>query len=282
MNKKLRYFLCGLAMGAADTVPGVSGGTIAFITGIYENLLNAIKSVDVKFFKLFFKGELKNAFSQIPWGFCIPLVLGIAVAIVSLANIVVYLMETHAYFVWAFFFGLILASLYILLQDLLKIKGHVISSLCFFIIGATFAIWLTHSNPVTLSHTYPILFFSGFIAICAMILPGISGAFVLVLLGQYEFILQSITTFNIPVLVIFALGCICGLLSFAHIISACLKKYYKQSLAFLSGILAGSLIMLWPFSAQGLHSTENTVILFGLILTGLVIPLLLQRVSITK
>lgn len=279
MNKKLRYFLCGLAMGAADTVPGVSGGTIAFITGIYENLLNAIKSVDVKFFKLFFRGELKAAFSQIPWGFCLPLISGIAIAIISLANVVIYLMDTHSYFVWAFFFGLIAASLFILIQDLMKIRGHVLISSFFFAIGAIFAIWLTHSNPVTLSHTYPILFFSGFIAICAMILPGISGAFILVLLGQYKFILQSITTFNLPVLFIFALGCICGLLSFAHVISACLKKYYKPSLAFLSGVLAGSLIMLWPFSTQEFQLTGQTFILIALILFGLAIPLLLHKFS---
>ncbi len=279
MNQKLRYFLCGLAMGAADTVPGVSGGTIAFITGIYENLLNAIKSVDISFFKLFFSGNIKGAFAKIPWGFCLPLLLGIGIAIISLANVVVYLMDTHAYFVWAFFFGLILASLYLLSQDLLKVKGHVFSSTLLFLIGTAFAIWLTHSNPISLSHSYPVLFFSGFIAICAMILPGISGAFVLVLLGQYQFVLESITTLNFPVLITFALGCICGLLSFAHIISACLKKYYKPSLAFLSGVLAGSLVMLYPFSNGNFQFNQQTMILCALILAGLALPILLHKFS---
>lgn len=283
MHPKLRYFLCGIAMGTADTVPGVSGGTIAFITGIYDDLLRAIKSVNIPFFKHFLRGEFKNAFSLIPWGFCIPLLLGIMTAILSLAHTVTYLMTNHPYMVWAFFFGLVMASVYILFQDLTKAKGNTILGIVFGIIGFIFAVWLTHSNPISLSHSYPVIFFSAFIAICAMILPGISGAFVLVLLGQYQFILQAITELNMPVLIIFLCGCVCGLLSFAHIISACLKRYYKMCLSFLTGILAGSLILLYPFTTKaGSDSTENIYILSLLIFLGIAIPLILHLVSQKK
>lgn len=283
MHPKLRYFLCGLAMGAADTVPGVSGGTIAFITGIYDNLLGAIKSVNFHFFQLVFKGEFKSAFSLIPWGFCIPLLLGIVTAILSLARVVTHLMAYHPYMVWAFFFGLIVASLYILVQDLMKEKGKNRTSIFFGILGFAFAVWLTHSHPISLTHAYPVVFFSAFIAICAMILPGISGAFVLVLLGQYQFILQAVTQFNVPIILTFIGGCVCGLLSFAHLISACLKHYYKITLSFLSGILAGSLISLFPFTSKANSvNTENFYTLCLLILLGITLPLVLHFISQKK
>ncbi len=279
MNKRMYYFLCGLAMGAADTVPGISGGTIAFITGIYDNLLQSIKSIDKTFFRLLYRRQWKEAVAKIPWGFVVPLLLGIGIAIFSLANIVVYLMQAHITFVWAFFFGLILASLYLLLKTLLAVKGHTLVSTLCFLVGTMFALWITFSNPISLSHTYPVIFFSGFIAICAMILPGISGAFVLVLLGQYQFILQSLTDLHVPVIVVFALGAISGLLSFAHLVSACLKKYYKQSLAFLSGILAGSLAVLYPFKEGSFSMTTENTLLCGLVFVGIAIPLLLHMVN---
>ncbi len=279
MNKQAYYFLCGLLMGIADTIPGISGGTIAFITGIYEKLLESIQAVDRQFFRYLFRFEISRALKKIPWSFVLPLLLGIGLAIFSLAHLVVYLMEAHLQRLWAFFFGLILASLFFLLGALRGQKGSNILSTLLFIVGTIFSAWLMLAKPIALSPTYPVLFFSGFIAICAMILPGISGAFLLVLLGQYQYILQAVADLNFPVLLVFVLGIVCGLLSFAHIVSACLKRYYKASLAFLTGILAGSMLMLFPFRERAFLFDFETAFLCVLIIIGAAIPLLLHAIN---
>lgn len=274
MKEKIRYFLCGFLMGIADTIPGVSGGTIAFITGIYGKLLDTIKSADKEFFRLLFSLQIKKAFAKIPWGFAVPLLLGIGSAIGSLAHVMVMLLEQHADIVWAFFFGLIFSSLLILLKEVKDKNPQKTASALLFILGAAFAVWISFANPVALSHSYPIIFASGFIAICAMILPGISGAFILVLIGQYHYILNAVTTFNLPVILLFLAGCLCGILSFAHILSACLNNFYHITLAFLSGILAGSLVMLFPFKSG--QSFSHMAILCGLILLGTIIPIIIN------
>lgn len=278
----LRYFICGFLMGAADTVPGVSGGTIAFITGIYKKLLDAIQSVNGHFFRLLFKGHIKEAFMLIPWNFCIPLVLGIGTAIFSLAKVVVYLLATYPSLLWAFFFGLILASLFFLLQELKQAQGFALASVFLFFCGVGLALWLTFAKPIPLSHSPIILFGSGFIAICAMILPGISGSFLLVLLGQYQFILQSVSTLQTDVLMTFGAGALCGLVSFSRLINFCLEHYYRPCLAFLSGILAGSLIMLWPYTQSASQSPMTLALITGLLLLGISIPLVLQWIMIKR
>lgn len=282
MKNILRYFLCGLAMGAADTVPGISGGTIAFITGIYEQLLNAIKSVNGAFFRYLLTGKFIKAFKLIPWHFILPLVAGIAIAIFSLANIVVYLLANHLTSLWAFFFGLIIASLLLLTAEFTRGKVNYIFTIPFFLLGILFAIWLTmYFTPLTINHNYPTIFFSGFIAICAMILPGISGAFILVLLGQYAFIMDAVSTLNVPILLIFAGGCLTGLICFAHILSTCLKLFYFTTLALLSGILAGSLVTVWPFTTQHIQNGINMELiqLIGLTILGIFVPFLLNKIA---
>lgn len=279
MKQYTRYFLCGLAMGAADTVPGVSGGTIAFITGIYENLLNAIKSVNIKFLKLFFKGDFKKALTLVPFDFLIPLLLGIGIAIFSLANLVIYSLENYNSFIYAFFFGLILASTALLGIEIRKIKKQKSVSLILGILGALFAIWISFFNPISLEHNALTLFLSGMIAICAMILPGISGSFILLLLGQYHFIMEAVSSFNIPVLLVFASGCVVGLLSFAHILSLCLKKFYASTIALLTGILAGSLCMVFPFTMDMLKDVQELLTHIGFVGLGLALPLLLHKAS---
>ncbi len=277
MSKKIYYFLCGLAMGTADTIPGVSGGTIAFITGIYEKLLQNITACDRTFFTLLMKGQFRLAMAKISWDFILPLLLGIITAIFSLANLVIYLMEAHLNFVWAFFFGLILASLLLLLRSLFKIPGYNFRSLVLFVVGALFALWLAFSNPIALEHSYIIIFLSGFVAICAMILPGISGAFLLVLLGQYNFILQCVANMELGILALFASGALCGLFSFARLIRWCLEKYYKPCLAFLAGILAGSLAMMFPFTQKPFLLDSENMLLGVFIIIGLVIPIGLAK-----
>ncbi len=274
MNKKIHYFLCGFLMGIADTIPGVSGGTIAFITGIYGKLLETIKSVDKEFFCLLFSLQIKKAFAKIPFGFAIPLVLGIGTAIASLAKIMVMLLENYADSIWAFFFGLILSSLHILLLEIKNKNSHKIASLIFFVLGIIFSLWISFTKPIPLTSSYPVIFFSGFFAICAMILPGISGAFLLVLIGQYHTILNAVATFNLPVIGLFILGCVSGILVFAHVISACLNNFYHATLSFLSGILAGSLAMLFPF--RGEQTFSHNVLLVGLIIIGAIIPLVIN------
>ncbi len=278
MRNKAYYFFCGLAIGAADTIPGVSGGTIAFISGIYEKLLQSITSIDIDFFKLLYRREFKNAFHKISGGFLLPLVLGIVTAIFSLANVVVYLMQTHKNFVWAFFFGLVLASLLLLLKNLMKIRGYPIVSVALFIVGILSALCITYSETLTLEHSYLTIFFSGFVAICAMILPGISGAFLLVLLGQYEFIIQSVAQMNFLIIVIFGMGALCGLFSFVRLIRMCLEKYQKSSLAFLSGILAGSLAMLFPFTDKAFQINYENTFLCVFMGIGIIIPLILHKI----
>ncbi len=279
MRNKIYYFLCGLAMGAADTIPGVSGGTIAFITGIYEKLLQNITSIGATFFQLIHRRESQKDKNKIAWDFVIPLILGIVTAIFSLANIVVYLMDTHKNFVWAFFFGLVLASLLLLLINLLNIRGYATSSALLFITGTILSLWITYSNPIALEHSYLTIFCSGFVAICAMILPGISGAFLLVLLGQYQFILQSVADMDFFVIIVFGMGTLCGLFSFTRLIRLCLERYNKPSLAFLSGILAGSLAMLFPFSNNSWQINNENILLCVFIGIGIVIPLGLHKVQ---
>ncbi|MFG6359488.1 DUF368 domain-containing protein [Taurinivorans muris] len=271
MNALIRYFLCGFLMGIADTIPGVSGGTIAFITGIYGKLLDTIKSVDKEFFKLLFTLQIKKAFMKIPWSFALPLLLGIGSAVFLFARIMVALLETYADIVWAFFFGLILSSLFILLAEIKKKNPHkLISVLCFFA-GGLFALWLGFATPLSLETSYPVVFFSGFIAICAMILPGISGAFILVLIGQYHNILHAVTTLDFPVILLFLLGCVCGIFSFAHVLGACLNKFYHATLSFLSGILAGSLVTLFPFQSN--QDFSYALLLLALVFAGFIIPI---------
>lgn len=271
MNEKIRYFLCGFLMGIADTIPGVSGGTIAFITGIYGKLLETIKSVDKEFFCLLFSLQIKQALAKIPFGFAVPLLLGIGTAIASLAKVMVMLLADYADSIWAFFFGLILASLHILLLEIKDKNPQKIISVLFFIFGVIFSLWISFTKPIPLTSSYPVIFFSGFFAICAMILPGISGAFLLVLIGQYQTILNAVATFNFPVITVFLLGCVCGILIFAHVISACLNNFYHVTLSFLSGILAGSLAMLFPF--QNNQSFSHNIFLTALIAVGAIIPL---------
>ncbi len=244
MKDILRYLLCGLAMGAADVVPGVSGGTIAFITGIYQPLLDGIQTFDMAFFKLFFRGRFRQALSRIPWSFLLPLVAGIACSIFSLAKLVLYLLHVYPIVVWSFFFGLIVASIVLLFRDL-KRRGPGVWTA--FAVGAAFAWWLTGAETMRMAQNPPMLFLAGFIAICAMILPGISGAFILVLLGQYQFVLTAVTAFNLSVLVLFALGGVCGLLLFARVLNYCLRRYHTATLAILIGVMAGSLRTVWPW-----------------------------------
>ncbi len=280
----IRTYLCGLAMGAADIVPGVSGGTIAFIMGIYERLLDAIKSADMAFFKLFFTGHFKQALAKVPWVFLIPLLLGILTSIFSLARLLLYFLEYYPAPLWAFFSGLILASVVMLMRE---VPNKNVYGIIAMLIGAICALLLTGQPPATASTTpsAPVLFISGFIAICAMILPGISGAFVLVLLGQYPVLLAAVRDFNIPLLLVFALGCIFGLMLASRVLCACLKRFHSQTLLFLIGLMAGSLPGIWPWKNPTtldpiLPSLDMMLaVALATAILGFLLPLVLEKIA---
>jgi putative membrane protein len=236
--------LKGIAMGAADVIPGVSGGTIAFITGIYEELINSIKSINVTAIKLLLTGKFGAFWKAINGTFLLSLFLGVGISIISLAKGLKYLLDHHPILVWSFFFGLVIASAIYVAKTITKWNPATILS---GIAGIIIAYLITVITPAEANTTYWFIFLSGAIAICAMILPGISGSFILVLLGMYKFILESVSDFKIAVILTFLSGAAIGIISFSNILSWLLKKYHNLTIAMLSGFMIGSLNKVWPW-----------------------------------
>ena len=237
-------FMRGLLMGAADIIPGVSGGTIAFITGIYDRLLGSIRSVDVEFVKLLLKLDFAAAWRHVNGGFLLALLLGIATSILSLARGISWLLEFHPVPLWAFFFGLILASALVLLRE---VEHFNLSRLLCLVSGIAVASWIALSPVMHFDIGLVGVFLSGFLAICAMILPGISGSFILVLLGMYATVLGAIKSFDLLFIAVFAVGAGSGLLCFSRLLHWLLHRYHQATMALLTGFLFGSLIVVWPW-----------------------------------
>lgn len=233
-----------MAMGAADVVPGVSGGTIAFITGIYEELLNSIKSVSGHTFTVLFKEGLPAAWRQINGTFLIILLAGIATSVLSLAKGLNHLLETQPVLIWSFFFGLIVASAWLIGKSVKKWQAGTVAAL---LVGLGIAYYITVATPAQTSEAYWFIFLSGALAICAMILPGISGSFILLLLGKYKFIIEALSEFKWQVIAIFILGCVAGLLTFARLLSWMFRHYHNLTIALLTGFMIGSLNKVWPW-----------------------------------
>lgn len=236
--------LKGVGMGAADVVPGVSGGTIAFIVGIYEELVDSIKSINLQAIKLFFTFKWKEFWKTINGNFLLSLVLGICISVFSLAKIVTYLLEEYPILVWAFFFGLVLASTWIVVQDVKQWNWKTVLS---FIAGAVIAFYITMATPAKTPDDYWFIFICGAVAICAMILPGISGSFILVLLGKYYFIMDAVKSLNFSVLLVFVCGTFVGITSFSRVLSFALHRFHDITIAVLSGFMLGSLNKVWPW-----------------------------------
>jgi len=237
--------LKGMAMGAADVVPGVSGGTIAFISGIYEELLNAISSVNFKTLKLLKTEGVKAAWKAINGNFLLALLIGIFTSIVSLAKIISWLLENKPILVWSFFFGLVLASILYIGKQISKWN-----ILMFFllILGVIVAFYITTLQPLISENSSPVfLFLAGALAICAMILPGISGSFILVLLGAYKPVLEAIHTKDFKLIAILGAGAVIGLLSFSKVLKWLFAHYKNATLAVLTGFILGSLNKIWPW-----------------------------------
>lgn len=236
--------LKGCAMGMADVVPGVSGGTIAFISGIYEELLDSIRSVNATALKLLLRFRFAEFWRHINGRFLLPVLLGIAVAIFSLARLMTYLLVNHPIAIWSFFFGLIVASALLVARQIGRWDWR---TLLAFAVGAVAAWWITVATPAETPNDWWFVMLSGAIAICAMILPGISGAFILLLLGKYQYIMHAVGEFNIPVIVVFVIGAAAGIISFSHLLSWLLKHWHDVTVAVLMGFMVGSLNKVWPW-----------------------------------
>ncbi len=234
----------GMGMGAADVVPGVSGGTIAFITGIYEELINSIKSINGNAVKLLFQFKFKEFWQAINGNFLLALIFGIFLSFLSLAKLIKYFLAEQPILIWSFFFGLIVASAIVIARKITEWKLRTIIAM---LIGIGIAYMVTVVTPAETPTSYWFLFLSGALAICAMILPGISGAFILLLLGKYEYILNAISSFKLDVVAVVGAGAVIGLLSFSNLLSWLLKKYHNMTIGLLSGFMIGSLNKVWPW-----------------------------------
>ena len=260
--------LKGLAMGAADVVPGVSGGTIAFISGIYQELIDSINNVNISVLKTLKNEGLKAAWKQVNGSFLLALLSGIGISILTFSKVITHLLETQPILVWSFFFGLIIASITLIWKEITSWK---LVDILFLLIGITVSYYITIARPVSSPDSYWYLFLSGFIAIIAMILPGISGAFILLLMGSYETVIGTINTFreglttaNSEILTqallklgVFALGCIIGLKSFSKVLHWMFAHHKNTTLTLLVGFMVGSLNKVWPWK-QVLETRINS------------------------
>ena len=250
--------LKGLAMGAADVVPGVSGGTIAFISGIYQELIDSINNVNISVLKTLKNEGLKAAWKQVNGSFLLALLSGIGISILTFSKVITHLLETQPILVWSFFFGLIIASITLIWKEITSWK---LVDILFLLIGITVSYYITIARPVSSPDSYWYLFLSGFIAIIAMILPGISGAFILLLMGSYETVIgtinsfrEGLTTANSEILTqallklgVFAIGAIIGLKSFSKILHWMFANHKNTTLTLLVGFMVGSLNKVWPW-----------------------------------
>ena len=244
LKARLKLFLKGMSMGAADVVPGVSGGTIAFISGIYEELLASIKSLGTETLVILRKNGLKAAWRQVNGDFLATLLAGIGTSLLLLVRPITWAIVHHPVLIWSFFFGLIVASVWLCGK---LVKQWSLGPFVGLAIGTAIAVLIGVLNAGTGSDSLLFVFFSGAIAICAMILPGISGSFILLLMGMYLPVMNALKTFDVPVIVVFASGCLIGLMAFSRLLSWMFRTHHDLTVASLTGFLLGSLTIIWPW-----------------------------------
>jgi putative membrane protein len=283
LKEPLVIFLKGLFMGTADIIPGVSGGTIALITGIYERLVHAISSIDLRFISHFIKRDfdgVKKSIRNIDFQLFIPLLIGIGLAIILMSRVMDYFLQNFEAPTYAFFFGLILASAVLLYR---KVEGFSVIIMLLSITGFLAGFFFTGLATIQIGHSLPIIFVSGMIAICAMILPGISGAFILLLLNQYEYMLSVLKDFQFLEIFIFIIGALIGILAFSRVLDRVLRKYKSYTLAFLIGLMLGALRLLYENVESSIDSIWPVVIsgLLGFFII-LVLIELRKRVGVSR
>lgn len=248
MREYLYIVFKGIAMGAANVIPGVSGGTIALITGIFERLINAIKSFNITAIKLLFKGKFNEFIKHTDLLFLLSILIGVLIAIVTLARLFDYLFTNYPAYIWAYFFGLVLASVYFVGKTVSRWTSSVIVT---FIIGASIAVVISVLNPASENRNFFYMILCGVASICSMILPGLSGSFILVLMGNYQLIaIDAINEANFRVLLPLMLGAVVGLLAFSHFLSWIFKKYRDETISILTGFILGSVSILWPWQKK--------------------------------
>jgi len=260
MKAYLVYFIKGMGMGIANIIPGVSGGTIALITGIFKRLINALKSIDLHALKLLFGGKWKAFTEKTDLYFLVAVFSGAIIAIVLLARIFGYLFDEYPVYIWSFFFGLILASVYFVGKTVERWR---LSVYIFFLLGTVTAVLFTFFTPATQNDGFFYLVICGVVAVCSMILPGLSGSFVLILMGNYQLVaIDAINNRDLTILFPVLIGAVLGLIGFSHLLSWVFKKFRDQTIAALTGFILGSLGIIWPWKdpIEQIFSNKTKVI----------------------
>ena len=298
-RKAVNLALKGLCMGSADVIPGVSGGTIALITGIYEDLIGALRSIDVKVIQKLLALDIKGAVAKVHVRFLLALFLGITVAILSLARLMNFLLHYYPVPTWSLFFGLIAASTVMVGKHVSHWFGNAGIS---FVTGIVTATVIVNLIPMHTPEDLWFIFFCGIVAICAMILPGISGAFILLILGKYEYVTAALKNPFLPqnliIILVFCIGCGIGLLGFSRVLNYLLHKFHNLTMAFLTGLIAGSLQKIWPWKeiveTQVIRGKTHVIwggpsmppaidqeffIATGLVVLGFIAVLVIERLS---
>lgn len=289
-------FLKGLAMGAANVIPGVSGGTVAFITGIYERLINALKNFDFELLRLFFKGDFKELQERIDLRFLSILFLGVFVSILSLAKVLELAFENYEVLTLSFFFGLILASVLAVSRKIEKIN---LASTFSFLVGTGIAVSIAFLPPAQANDSFFYMILCGVAAVSSMILPGLSGSYVLLLMGNYVLVLRAVSSFDFSILLPMILGCIVGLILLSRLLAYLFANYKDQTVGILSGFVLGSLLIIWPWKTTLTEIYEGKEKAIGyiwelpqvnatffvsvfLILTGFLLVYLLEKRSVKE
>ena len=258
----LPIFLKGMAMGIAEVIPGVSGGTIAFITGIYERFIQALQNLDLALLRTLYQKGITAAWKKADAGFLLSLLSGMLVSILLFVNIVTYLIDNQPVMLWSFFFGLILASaIYVGRQIQIWSSQNIIAA----ILGAALAFYITIASPATGNDALWFIFISGMIAISAMLLPGLSGSFILLLMGMYSIIWGGIKNIDVPIIITFGLGCLTGVLTFSKALNWAFKHHRNFTLALLTGFIIGSLNRVYPWQqvlSRRINSKGESVVAF--------------------
>ena len=257
--KYIMVTIKGICMGAADVIPGVSGGTIAFMTGIYEDLVGSINSINTEAVKLLFTGKFKQFWKHINGNFLLALISGILVSILSLAKLMQYLLTHQPIQTWAFFFGLIVASSIFILRGVKKWK---LKDFVMLILGIILGVVICTLSPTTTPDGLWFIFICGAIAICAMILPGISGSFILLILGKYEYLMGTIADIvsgkgvlmDFVTIIVFVIGAAAGIIAFAKFLHWLLEHYHRETLLVMAGFIIGSLVVVWPWSIRNMET----------------------------
>ena len=286
----------GFCMGASDVVPGVSGGTMAFILGIYEELVDSIRSINLEVIRLALSFKIKAVFDHVPWKFLLAVLSGILLAIFSLAQFLEWALESYPVLIWSFFFGLILASVFVVGQ---RVQTWNLANIVAILLATLGAFVLVGLVPTETPTAPWFIFLSGAIVICAMILPGISGSFILVLLGKYQYILAAVNDRDFVTLFIFAAGAGIGIITFAQVLGWLFKRYHDITIAVLTGFMLGSLRAVWPWkevlsTTLDRHGHEvplqqalalppgftgEVILAFGLALFGMALVVVLERLA---